>query len=191
MLVGLIQALTGCVVSGGGTFHLMAPGGGPVHAREASRLLSGGGDATAETLARPDRPGTHDGDPSPPISAGTPAAPAWHDLGPASEATLPAGGWSAGNEFGESGGSATSKRDLSRRPGVVAGTEPWSERLAIPARDNPDAVDLLDRWGHRHVGSIVDGLSLDAPDTEADAADLRALVAATRGGRGGHDGPAP
>ena len=58
---------------------------------------------------------------------------------------------------------------------VVSGTTPGSRGLADLPRDNPDAEDLLDHWGHRPMDRILDGLSLTEADAEADAADLHSL----------------
>ena len=72
---------------------------------------------------------------------------------------------------------------------VVSGTTPGSRGLADLPRDNPDAADLLDHWGHRPMGRILDGLSLMDADAEADGADLQALRAAAQAEGEELDGP--
>ena len=65
---------------------------------------------------------------------------------------------------------------------VVSGTTPGSRGLADLPRDNPDAADLLDHWGHRPTHTILEGLSLTDADAEADGADLHALRTAAQTG---------
>ena len=61
-----------------------------------------------------------------------------------------------------------------------SGTRPGGQRLDIRPRNNPEAADLLDHWGHRRGQALVDGFSLNAPAAGSDAMDLRALQTAAR-----------
>ena len=68
-------------------------------------------------------------------------------------------------------------------PAPAAGpapTMPGRRRLAERPRNNPEAADLLDHWGHRQAPGIADGLALSAPPASARAADLRALRSAAQ-----------
>ena len=60
----------------------------------------------------------------------------------------------------------------------LAGTEAGSSRLAEPARNNPEAHDLLDNWGHRQTHRITAGLSLQGAGEDAAASDLGTLKTA-------------
>ena len=67
---------------------------------------------------------------------------------------------------------------------AAMGTRPASRRLAGLPRNNPEAADPLDHWGHRQSGGITEGLGLADPVPEVDAAYLRALrTAVQQGGR--------
>lgn len=79
-------------------------------------------------------------------------------------------------------GSDGSTASVSDAVVVVSGTTLGSRRLADLPRDNPDAADLLDHWGHRPVHKILEGLSLTDADAEADGADLLALRTAAQTG---------
>ena len=62
---------------------------------------------------------------------------------------------------------------------MASATAPLGARLTEHSLDNTNAADLLDHWGHRRVQGIVEGLALRSTASEADAAGLRALRAAT------------
>ena len=59
-------------------------------------------------------------------------------------------------------------------------TIPGSRRLAERPRNNPEAADLLDHWGHRQTPGLADGLALSDPPAGASAAPLRALRSAAQ-----------
>ena len=98
-----------------------------------------------------------DGASSPPATAagaGGLTAPAPPQPGPA------AGRPEVLSDAQASGESAASAGPSPSTSAAVAGTTLGGRRLATPARDNPEAADLLDHWGHRHNHKTVDGLSL-------------------------------
>ena len=53
------------------------------------------------------------------------------------------------------------------------GTRPGGRHLAEPARNNPEAADLLDHWGHRRSQAIKEGLSLTPLLSGSDTFDLQ------------------
>ncbi len=55
-----------------------------------------------------------------------------------------------------------------------SGTRPGGRHLADLARNNPEAADLLEHWGHRRSQVLVEGLSLKGLAEESDAIDLQA-----------------
>ena len=59
-----------------------------------------------------------------------------------------------------------------------SGTRPSGQHLDIRPRNNPEAADLLDHWGHRRSQALVDGFSLNAPAAGSDAVDLLTIRAA-------------
>ena len=54
-----------------------------------------------------------------------------------------------------------------------SGTRPGGQRLEILPRNNPEAADLLDHWGHRRSQAIRKGLSLTPPLSGSDTFDLQ------------------
>ena len=62
----------------------------------------------------------------------------------------------------------------------LTGTNPGSRRLAERPRNNPEAADLLDHWGHRQSHRITEGLALSDPAAGDNATDLRALRTAAQ-----------
>ena len=58
------------------------------------------------------------------------------------------------------------------------GTRPGGWRLDILPRNNPEAADLLDHWGHRRNQALREGLSLTPPLTGKDTFDLQTPRAA-------------
>ena len=67
---------------------------------------------------------------------------------------------------------------------VATGAESSSLNLAERPRRNPGAADLLDHWGHRHVQSLVEGLSLSTAPPDADGADAKRLRASAQAREG-------
>ena len=59
-----------------------------------------------------------------------------------------------------------------------SGTKPGGQRLDIQPRNNPEAADLLDHWGHRRTEGIKEGLSLTSPLSGSDTFDLQTPRAA-------------
>ena len=66
----------------------------------------------------------------------------------------------------------------------VTETTPSGSRLAGLPRNNPEAADLLDHWGHRRSGTLAEGLDLSSPVSDGDAAYLRTLRTAVQEGGG-------
>ncbi|MDE0331888.1 MAG: hypothetical protein OXL41_08465 [Nitrospinae bacterium] len=67
---------------------------------------------------------------------------------------------------------------LSAGDPTPGGTTPGGQRLDILPRNNPEAADLLDHWGHRRSEAIKEGLSLAPPLSGNDTFDLQAIRAA-------------
>ena len=55
------------------------------------------------------------------------------------------------------------------------GTRPGGRHLAKPPRNNPEAADLLDHWGHRQSQALIEGFSLNTSAIGSDAIDLQGL----------------
>ena len=62
---------------------------------------------------------------------------------------------------------------LSAGGSAPGGTRPGGRHLAEPARNNPEAADLLDHWGHRRSQAIKEGLSLTPLLSGSDTFDLQ------------------
>ena len=80
----------------------------------------------------------------------------------------------------EPGGASASEGLASSGTVTLTGTTPGSGRLAERPRNNPEAADLLDHWGHRQSYRITEGLALSDPVNGDSAADLRALRTAAQ-----------
>ena len=65
-----------------------------------------------------------------------------------------------------------------RAPGL--GTSPGGRRVSLRPKNNVDADDLLDHWGHRQAG-LLSGLLLKATEPSEDVADFKAMLEAARG----------
>ena len=182
-LVFLLPALGGCVGSGGSAGLTIAVPDGrympgtmaptpdgevaavletvgmvPLLGEEADLFSAGSGGASTGTT-----PGQADGADEPELSAGHSSEP-------------------SGNG-GPGGGSASDGR-IPPGSETLAGTVAGSLRLAEPARNNPEAHDLLDHWGHRQKHWITAGLYLQGTGADAAASDLRALKTAAAAGDG-------
>ena len=82
------------------------------------------------------------------------------------------------------GDGASEGRSSSETPVVddelKTGTTPGAERVAGLPRNNPEADDLLDHWGHRRVARITESLSLTGAAAGEDAEGLRTLRTAAQ-----------
>ena len=180
----LLPALAGCGSGGGGSMLL----------EDALSLAAGPGAAVNPVAVEPDQ---SDADGNTPGPSGDPGIlpdtvdPLTQTI---PDSNSPTGQANAGTDGDGLEGSTVPVNPLSTGVVVVSETTPGSLRLADLPRDNPDAEDLLDHWGHRPSQKILDGLSLTDADAEADAADLHALRTAAQAGtastncRNGGDG---
>ena len=175
----LLPALAGCGSSGGG-FMLL---------EDALSLAAGPGAAVNPVAVEPDQ---SDADGNTPGPSGDPGIlpdtvdPLTQTI---PDSNSPTSESNAGLEGDGSGENTPSDDPLSSEVVVDPQTIPGSLRLADLPRDNPDAADLLDHWGHRRGQKILDGLFLTDADAEADAADLHALRTAAQAGDEDLDAP--
>ena len=100
------------------------------------------------------------------------------------EPTLAGGGSLQAREPAPPGGGATDPMPLSSGDVTTLRTEGGGLAEAERPRQNPDAADLLDHWGHRRVQSVVEGLSLSTAAPDADGADAKRLRAAAQAREG-------
>ena len=130
----------------------------------------GGGDEPWVRDHEPELPddGTEPSDTPPPATRATPEPE--HS---ASQSDTGAG--NAGSD-----GSAASADPIISEAADAAETTPGSWRLADGPRNNPNAADLLDHWGHRQRHRIAAGLSLAEPAAGDNAADLRSFRTAAQ-----------
>ena len=148
----LALTLSGCVVGGSGYPDTLFSGAGSTRGQDAPGFLSG--------------PGLEPGvDEVAPVGS--------REAGNEPRLDLPDDGTSVGPADGVSGGDTTSGDESSG-----GGTTPGGQRLAELPRNNPEAADLLDHWGHRRIQEITD--SLPEPAAEDNADGLRALQAAVQ-----------
>ncbi len=180
MFVFLIPALSSCVSNGGGRPNLAMLGDGLTKPQHASFLSSSFGVSNGWGTVDHD---PHDEHGNEAASSGVPAMPtdtASPETRQTSEPNLPTGQWNAASDADVSDSSAAREIPLPSGSLVVTGTKPGSLHLADRPRNNPDAADLLDHWGHRQSRTIAAGLSLTAPAAGSDPADLRALRTAAQ-----------
>ena len=180
MFIFLIPALSSCVGNGGGRPSLAMLGDGLTKPQHASFLSSSFGLSNGWGTVDHD---PHDEHGNEAASSGVPAMPT--DTAPpetrqTSEPNLPTGQWNTASDANVSDSSASREIPLPSGSLVVTGTKPGSLHLADRPRNNPDAADLLDHWGHRQSRTIAAGLSLTAPAAGSDPADLRALRTAAQ-----------
>ena len=83
--------------------------------------------------------------------------------------------------------SATPAASASRVP-APGGTSPGGQRISLRPKNNVNANDLLDHWGHRHSGLVSERLS-QALEPDEDVAAFQDLLVAAR--RTGTETPAP
>ena len=150
----LALALSGCVVGGSGNRDALRAGAGSTRGQDAPGFLSGPGLEPGVVEAAP--VGSREDGNEPRLD-------------------LPGDGTSVGPEDGVRGGDTTSGDESSG-----GGTTPGGQRLAELPRNNPEAADLLDHWGHRRIQEITETLSLTEPAAEDNADGLRALQAAVQ-----------
>ena len=190
------RALIGCMAFVCLVFALSGCGGagadGPADAWLSEHLVplpapvspSLGSDPTAGEAAGHSHPSAPDGhEPGPP---GSPAAPA--DTATTRSAAQmdgsagsPGPGGLSGNT--ESGEDPAPEDSDSSGTDMAAETNAANRRLAERPRNNPQAADLLDHWGHRRSRGLAAGLGLSSPLADADAAELETLR--TAAGKGG------
>ena len=178
-LVILVPVLSGCGAGGGTTLDTLPAASGALPAPGVSSPLSDSGLAVVTTVldgstTHGDEPGSHGAHA---VATGTPAT--------AAPTTLTSHRRSTG-QTGTGPGSTAS--DVSTAPAessastaaVPSGTMAGSRRLAEWPRNNRQAANLLDHWGHRRSHRIKEGLSLADSDAEDNASNLRALRTAAR-----------
>ena len=175
----LLPALAGCGSGGGGSMLL-----------EDALSLAAGPGAAVDTVGV--EPNQSDANGNTPGSSGGPGLPP-DTADPLTQTTpdsnRPTSQANTGLEGDGPGENTLSDDPLSSEVVVDPQTIPGSLRLADLPRDNPDAADLLDHWGHRRGQKILDGLFLTDADAEADAADLHALRTAAQAGDEDLDAP--
>ena len=180
MIIFLIPALSSCVSNGGSGPSVAMLSDSFTKPQDASFLSTSFGPVSGWGTVDPE---PHEEHVKEVTSSGGPALPpdtAQPETRQISEPNLPAGQWHAASDTDISDGSAAGEDPLPSSGLVVTGTEPGSQHLAERPRNNPEAADLLDHWGHRQTHTITDGLSLTAPVGGSDPADLRALRTAAQ-----------
>ncbi|MDE0206697.1 MAG: hypothetical protein OXP66_11800 [Candidatus Tectomicrobia bacterium] len=180
MLVSLASALSGC--GGVGTRDI----GTPVRSDDAVALHlllapSVDSDPTAgEAGAQPRRAGRNAseaesaGSPATPVDTTTNRPPRRTDGSTGSSGSRLLSGDTDSGEGPPSEVSAPSETDNG------AETIPDGIRLAGLPRNNPEAADLLDHWGHRRSGTLAEGLDLYSPVSDGDADYLGTLRTAVQ-----------
>ena len=175
----LAAALSGCYVKDGGRPNPAMPGGSTVPPRQPVFPFPGYRQAANDTTAAGDGSHGYGVEPSSPrepilVTDTVPAAgpTAW---GPIALARGP-DAWlgTPGSEQGETG------EDLVLSSS--GGTTPGGQSLAEHPRNNVEAADLLDHWGHRRIDAIRTGLSVADPAAGSNADQLRTLRRAAQGG---------
>ena len=166
LVVILAATLLGCVRDGGGDgLALSSPDRAPAPTSDARYPVSGGRFHAAEAVADLDPiAGRADESSSSGVVRAIDAAFAlsWpaREPWPTSE-PVAAGGPPSPLADADVHGDGEAGRDRPSSGGLnIARTEPRGTGDTVYSRDNPQAADLLDHWGHRRVQSIVEGLSL-------------------------------
>ena len=150
-VVFLVPALSGCLVKGGGSFNASLLDRGVTQGGEPTVPEGSGLEAEGVTVT-PESPEGDEGT-RPGLSGGRADA-------------------SRGDGVSEG---ASDSEDTGAGDGLKAGTTPGAVRLAGLPRNNPEADDLLDHWGHRQVARITESLSLTGPAAGDGAEGLRTL----------------
>ena len=179
MLICVVPALSGCVGNGGAGPELTLAGLDSLQTREApspflgdSTLATG---ATADPAALLEQGILSSG---PGGSTSTNATPSRHQR--ALQTSLATRQSGAVADTDTSGDGATDEIPLPTGSVVAPGSEQGSLPQAEHLRENWEAADLLDYWGHRRIQSIVEGLSLSTAAPQADGADLKRLRVAAQ-----------
>ena len=179
----VVSALAGCVHGDGGGAELAISGPGSDATEQVPSSSSGGGPLSGHAMADPAAtagPGVDAPSLVGLVLAGT--APPRNGAG--SEAD-PFGRPSSSNaEFGAVGDRAPDLEHFASGGPGVAGLGPGARSLPAHSRDNREAADLLDHWGHRRVRGIVEGLSLGPAAPAADGVGTREPGAAVPTGAG-------
>ena len=183
MLFCIMPALSGCVGNGGASPELTLAGLASLRTREDPSPFSGNGIPSRGAAADPAAL-IEQGDLSS-WSGGSTSADVISSQHQRALQTNPARSQpSAVTDTDISGDGATSHIPLPSGSVIAAGIDQGGLALAERPRQNPDAADLLDHWGHRRVQSIVEGLSLGTAAPDADGADPKRLRAAAQAGSG-------
>ena len=178
--VSLASVLSGCGGVGTGSTEIPVQSDDVV-ALHLSLLASLGSDrAAGEAGAQPHHAGQNGNEPGSPDDPAVPtdtatdrSAPQTHGAD-GSSAPSPLSGDTGSGEGPTAGDPASSETD------ILTGTSPASRRLAELPRNNPEAADLLDHWGHRRRGRLAEGLDLSGPVSDGDTPYLRTLRAAAQ-----------
>ena len=182
--VSLVSALSGCGGVGTGNVGLPVQSDDvvPLH---LSLVPSPGSEPTAgEAGAQPRHAGQNGNEPGLP---GIPAMPTDTTTNRTALQTASSAGPSESSPL--SGNTESEKGPAPELPAssgtvILTGTSPASRHLAELPRNNPEAADLLDHWGHRRSDKLTKGLDLSDPVSGGDTAYLRTLRTAAQGGGG-------
>ena len=183
MLVCIVPALSGCVGNGDAGPELTLAGLDTLQTWEAPSPFSG--DSTLATGATADPAALLEQGILSSWSGGstsTNATPSRHQR--ALQTSLATRQSGAVADTDTSGDGATDEIPLPTGSVVTPGSEQGSLPQAEHLRENLEAADLLDYWGHRRVQSIVEGLSLSTAASQADGADFKRLRAAAQAREG-------
>ena len=182
IFIVLLLSLPGCVSDRDGRSKLIIPSLGVVQPHETMPFHSGSfpfdDDASGE-LYPVDERGAHVSLPQEfgPITSLSQERQTLRANGPADQSSL-----APGVEQPTAGMTSQGPRPSANV--VVTAAESSSLSLAEHPRQNVEAADLLDHWGHRRVQGVVEGLSLGTAAPETDGADLKRLRAAAQAREG-------
>ena len=173
----LAVTVSGCLSNGGGNPNLTMLDLGSLQTQNGISLNSRDGPAadTAPSLYPVNEQRVDPSSPDAPVSTDT--AMSQNRETPESNPTATQSKSVSGTDM--SGIGASDQDPLSSDNQIVTGTQPGGRSLAEPPRNNPEAADLLDHWGHRRVQQQ-EGLSLSTAAPEARKADLERLLTATQ-----------
>ena len=182
VLLLLVSASSGCVRPGG-ELGLAATGPESLPVQQALSSFPGAGADSTEAASDSHTPVELSGDSSTfDVLMAIDATPSRDRQAPGSD---PLGSRSrsvAGTDM--AGDGATVPGPLTAVSVSAAGTGPFGSSTAQRPRENTEAADLLDHWGHRRVRSIVERLSLGPPAQETDGAGTSTQGTAALAGAG-------